>query len=108
MRSGPKGACMTNKLFYGDNLDVLREHIGDASVDLVYLGPPFNSNANYSILFKDKSGAASDAQIEAFEDTWHCNDRAEDAFDQVAKSGNTKAFDLLRAIRDFLSKRKCR
>ena len=93
---------MTNKLFYGDNLDVLREHIGDASVDLVYLGPPFNSNANYSTLFKDKSGAASDAQIEAFEDTWHWNDRAEDVFDQVAKSGNTKAFDLLRAMRDFL------
>ena len=59
---------MTNKLFYGDNLDVLREHIGDASVDLVYLDPPFNSNANYSIMFKDKPGAASDAQIE---DTWH-------------------------------------
>jgi site-specific DNA-methyltransferase (adenine-specific) len=93
---------MTNKLFYGDNLDVLRDHIASESVDLIYLDPPFNSNANYSLLFKDKSGAASDAQIEAFEDTWHWNDKAEDAFDQVARSGNTKAFDLLNAMRGFL------
>jgi site-specific DNA-methyltransferase (adenine-specific) len=93
---------MTNKLFYGDNLDVLREHIASESVDLVYLDPPFNSNANYNILFKSKTGDGSDAQIEAFEDTWHWNDKAEDAFDQVARSGNTKAFDLLNAMRGFL------
>ena len=58
---------MTNKLFYGDNLDVLREHVGTESVDLVYLDPPFNSNANYNILLKSKTGDGSDAQIEAFE-----------------------------------------
>ncbi|MCY7340233.1 MAG: hypothetical protein LH465_09860 [Sphingomonas bacterium] len=91
-----------NKLFYGDNLNVLRDQIASDSVDLVYLDPPFNSNANYNILFKSKTGDGSDAQIEAFEDTWHWNDKAEDAFDQVARSGNTKAFDLLRAMRDFL------
>jgi site-specific DNA-methyltransferase (adenine-specific) len=93
---------MTNKLFYGDNLDVLREQIASETVDLVYLDPPFNSNANYNILFKSKTGDGSDAQIEAFEDTWHWNDHAEDAFDQVARSGNTKAFDLLNAMRGFL------
>ncbi len=93
---------MTNKLFYGDNLDVLRDHIASESVDLIYLDPPFNSNANYNILFKSKTGDGSDAQIEAFEDTWHWNDKAEDAFDQVARSGNTKAFDLLNAMRGFL------
>jgi site-specific DNA-methyltransferase (adenine-specific) len=91
-----------NHLYYGDNLDVLREHIPAESIDLVYLDPPFNSNANYNILFKSPAGASADAQIEAFEDTWHWNDHAEDAFDQVARSGNTKAFDLLNAMRAFL------
>jgi adenine specific DNA methylase Mod len=94
--------CVTNKLYYGDNLDVLRNEIRDESVDLVYLDPPFNSNANYNILFKSKSGDGADAQIEAFEDTWHWNDHAEDAFDQVIRSGNTNAAELLRAMRAFL------
>jgi site-specific DNA-methyltransferase (adenine-specific) len=93
---------VTNKLFYGDNLDVLREQIASDSVDLIYLDPPFNSNANYNILFKSKTGDGSDAQIEAFEDTWHWNDHAEDAFDQVIHSGNTAAAELLRAMRGFL------
>ena len=50
---------MTNKLFYGDNLDVLREHIASESVDLIYLDPPFNSNANYNILFRNPGGGGS-------------------------------------------------
>lgn len=57
---------MTNKLFYGDNLDVLREQIASESVDLIYLDLPFNSNANYSILFKSPEGQSADAQIDAF------------------------------------------
>jgi site-specific DNA-methyltransferase (adenine-specific) len=62
---------MTNTLYYGDNLDVLRHEIAGDSVDLIYLDPPFNSQANYNVLFKSPSGKAADAQIEAFEDTWH-------------------------------------
>ena len=59
-----------NTLYYGDNLKVLRDNIKDESVDLVYLDPPFNSNRNYNVLFKDESGMEADSQIMAFEDTW--------------------------------------
>ncbi len=60
-----------NKLFYGDNLNILRRYLKDESVDLIYLDPPFNSNRNYNVLFKDESGMEADSQIMAFEDTWH-------------------------------------
>jgi site-specific DNA-methyltransferase (adenine-specific) len=93
---------MANALYYGDNLDVLRESIASESVDLVYLDPPFNSNASYNVLFRSPAGVGSQAQIEAFEDTWSWGHEAEDAFDQVMKSGNTEAAELLRAMRAFL------
>jgi DNA modification methylase len=67
----------TNVLYYGDNLDILRQHIPDESVDLVYLDPPFNSNRDYNVIFKDESGRKSDAQLLAFEDTWHWGPSAE-------------------------------
>jgi adenine specific DNA methylase Mod len=93
---------MTNHLYYGDNLQVLREHVKDESVDLVYLDPPFNSQANYNVLFKSPAGTQSQAQIEAFEDTWHWNVSAEHAFDEVMKSGNGNVAEMLRAFRSFL------
>lgn len=62
---------MKNILYYGDNLKILREYIKNESVDLIYLDPPFNSNRNYNVLFKDESGQDSEAQLTAFEDTWH-------------------------------------
>ena len=93
---------MGNDLYYGDNLVVLRESIKDESIDLVYLDPPFNSQATYNVLFKAPSGEQSHAQIEAFEDTWHWGDAAQDAFDQVMKSGNTDASEMLRAMHAFL------
>jgi site-specific DNA-methyltransferase (adenine-specific) len=82
---------MPNALYYGDNLAVLRESIPTESVDLVYLDPPFNSNASYNVLFKAKSGEQSQAQIEAFEDTWHWNDSAELAFNEVVTGQNSDA-----------------
>lgn len=93
---------MANQLYYGDNLDILRSSVADQSVDLVYLDPPFNSQANYNILFRAPSGEQSQAQIEAFEDTWHWNPAAEQAFDEVMGSGNSDVAELLRALRSFL------
>ncbi len=61
---------MRNTLYYGDNLNVLREQVADESVDLIYLDPPFNSARNYNLLVKQVKGESSPAQIMAFEDTW--------------------------------------
>jgi site-specific DNA-methyltransferase (adenine-specific) len=91
-----------NQLYYGDNLTVLRGCIADESVDLIYLDPPFNSQATYNVLFKSTAGERSRAQIEAFEDTWHWGDEAELAFDGVMTAGNTDAAEMLRAVRAFL------
>ena len=59
-----------NALYFGDNLDILREYVAAESVDLIYLDPPFNSNATYNVLFRERSGEESAAQITAFDDTW--------------------------------------
>lgn len=91
-----------NRLYYGDNLAVLRESIASESVDLIYLDPPFNSQASYNVLFRSTSGEQSQAQIEAFDDTWHWGSSAENAFDEVISSGNTDAAELLRALRSSL------
>ena len=74
-----------NALYYGDNLEILRKYIPDESVDLIYLDPPFNSNATYNVLFKAPGGESSQSQIEAFDDTWHWNESAEKAFDEVMR-----------------------
>jgi site-specific DNA-methyltransferase (adenine-specific) len=91
-----------NRLYYGDNLTVLRNCIDDESVDLIYLDPPFNSQATYNLLFRSTAGEKSRAQIEAFEDTWHWGDEAELAFDGVMHGPNTDAAEMLRAMRAFL------
>src|ERR1019366_7020828 len=91
-----------NKLYYGDNLDVLRGCVDDESGDLVYLDPPFNSQANYNVLFRSTAGEKSRAQIEAFDDTWHWGDEAELAFDGVMTGRNSAAAEMLRSMRAFL------
>lgn len=93
---------MTNALYYGDNLAALRESIATESVDLIYLDPPFNSNASYNVLFKAPSGEGSQAQIEAFEDTWHWNESAERAFDEVVTGPHSDASIMLKAMRSAL------
>ncbi|MBA4070999.1 MAG: site-specific DNA-methyltransferase [Gemmatimonas sp.] len=92
---------MPNRLFYGDNLHVLRRHVADESVDLIYLDPPFNSNANYNVLFAAKDGHQAAAQIQAFEDTWRWDESAARQFDETVKEGG-KVADVLLAFERFL------
>jgi site-specific DNA-methyltransferase (adenine-specific) len=82
-------------LQHSDNLAVLRDSIRDASVELIYLDPPFNSNASYNVLFKGPAGADSAAQIEAFDNTWHWNGSAKGAFGDVMRGGNAAASTML-------------
>jgi site-specific DNA-methyltransferase (adenine-specific) len=79
-----------NKLFFGDNLQILRKHVPDETVDLVYLDPPFNSKADYNVLFKTTAGEASAAQATAFKDTWTWDEEAAKAL-PVGNAGATVA-----------------
>lgn len=88
----------TNVLYYGDNLKILRDYIPDESVDLIYLDPPFNSSATYNVLFKEPSGKSSEAQMEAFEDTWQWGLGPEKTLQEVAASAIAP-----QATKEFLS-----
>ena len=91
-----------NRLYFGDNLDVLRERVGDESVDLIYLDPPFNSKATYNVLFRESGGSESAAQITAFDDTWSWSLESESAYQDVVTDGPQKLGRLLAAMREFL------
>ena len=91
----------TNRLYYGDNLDVLRRYVKDASVDLVYLDPPFNSQQTYNVLFKQKDGSKAASQLHAFKDTWEWDQVASRTFQQVVECGG-KVSEALQAFRQFL------
>ncbi|MBE3119567.1 MAG: restriction endonuclease [Candidatus Atribacteria bacterium] len=90
-----------NTLYYGDNLEILKRYIADESVDLVYLDPPFNSNQNYNVLFKEKNGAQAASQIRAFEDTWTWSTDDEELYADLVTKGD-KVADCLKALRTFL------
>ena len=79
-----------DKLYFGDNLKILRDYVEDAGVDLIYLDPPFNSQATYNVLFKEKSGEESAAQIMAFEDTWQWGRESEGVYKEIVTSGPRK------------------
>ena len=96
---------MTNTLYYGDNLEILRQHVPDESVDLVYLDPPFNSNASYNVLFRERSGEESPAQIKAFTDTWEWTQESERTFEQeIILNPETppNVKDMVSAFRQFV------
>ena len=88
----------TSMLYYGDNLEMLQRHIPDDSIDLIYLDPPFNSNRSYNVLFRESTGAASEAQIEAFEDTWQWGPIAATAYDGVVTGPNQEVARVLKAM----------
>lgn len=94
----------TNRLYYGDNLEILRnrDYFPDACVDLIYLDPPFNSNRNYNVLFKDESGRESDAQIVAFEDTWHWGAEAEKTYHDLLTEGTPEISVAIEALRKIV------
>jgi len=90
-----------NTLYYGDNLDILKRYIPDESVDLVYLDPPFKSNQNYNVLFKEKNGSQAASQIRAFEDTWTWGQDDEAVYADLVTKGGMVA-DVMQAFRTFL------
>jgi len=94
-----------NRLLFGDNLKWLRDRniFADASVDLVYLDPPFNSNANYNVLFKEASGEASQAQFHAFTDTWDWTADVDATYAEfVDNCPNAGVVELVGALKKFL------
>jgi len=93
-----------NKLYYGDNLHILRQHIPDESVDLIYLDPPFNSNQNYNILFKEENGTASAAQVQAFTDSWHWNETSEEALNDIIENAPERLVELIDGFLSFLGR----
>jgi len=90
------------KLYYGDNLEILRQHIHAESVDLIYLDPPFNSKRGYNLLFRTPKGHESDAQVTAFEDTWHWGPQAEKEYDELLHQPNTDVAEMIQSLRRFL------
>jgi site-specific DNA-methyltransferase (adenine-specific) len=99
------GANMENILYYGDNLKVLKDYIPDNYVDLIYLDPPFNSKADYNVLFKEPTGEPSKAQITAFEDTWHWTKETENTFDLIIKNAPADVVDMMISFRKFVGRK---
>lgn len=92
-----------NTLFYGDNLKILREYIPTDSIDLIYLDPPFNSNRNYNVLFREESGIESEAQITAFEDTWHWNHQAtQETYHELVTQAPDHISKMIAALHDVI------
>ena len=93
-----------NRLLFGDNLQWLRDAklFPDTSVDLVYLDPPFNSNADYNVLFREASGEASQAQFHAFTDTWNWADASHTYAEFVDHCPNTAVVEMVEALHSFL------
>src|SRR4030067_2868518 len=88
-------------LFFGDNLEILRKKISDEIFDLVYLDPPFNSNRNYNVLFKEGL-VDSEAQIQAFEDSWQWPQETKQTFDYLVSKTNDGISNLMLAFEKMI------
>jgi len=91
-----------NTLYYGDNLDILREYIPSDSVDLCYLDPPFNAARTFNILFSDKEGHPSEAQIKAFDDTWTWNQAAAETYDHLLTEESDNISQMISSMRQII------
>lgn len=96
---------MENTLYYGDNLEILRRHIKNETIDLIYLDPPFNSKANYNMIYTEPSGNKSDSQAQAFSDFWHWDEQAQRTYEYLTDSSNNipaSIIELIQAYHNFL------
>jgi site-specific DNA-methyltransferase (adenine-specific) len=91
---------MKNKIYYGDNLQILRKYIKDESIDLVYLDPPFNSKRQYNIIYKEPNGGTSKAQTLAFDDTWSWTPETQRTYEELITRSDIKP-DIVSAIKAF-------
>lgn len=90
------------ELYYGDNLEILRQELPGESIDLVYLDPPFNSNRSYDLLSTTRGGGSRPAGITAFQDVWAWGERAEREYGEVLRGPNENAAHLTAALRGVL------
>ncbi len=100
----PTAKGIPNQLYFGDNLPILKQ-MPDASIDLIYLDPPFNSKRPYNVLFKDVAGTPSPAQIKAFDDTWKWDEVAARAYEEIVNvpgAAPQPLVDLMIAFHTFL------
>ena len=87
--------------YYGDIFDFLRRYEKDETIALFYLAPPFKSNQDYNVLFKEQNGSRSAAQIKAFKDTWRWDQAAAGSYQEVVERGGKVAQAML-AFRTYL------
>ena len=95
----------TNQLYYGDNLNILRTHIPDESIDLIYIDPPFNSNQAYNVIFSEADGASSQAQIQAFEDIWRWGEPTESAYHELVETAPHLLVETIKSFRGVLGEK---
>lgn len=88
-------------LFFGDNLEILRQIIPDETFDLIYLDPPFNSKRPYNLIFREDL-RESESQIQAFEDTWHWTLETQRAFEELVIRSNERVSTLMQALERFV------